>query len=778
MRSHRLVLLGVVVAIMLNIDIMNTKNTRPLMMAVDAAKTKTSSYNNKNSGKRQTTTITRVLKGTKKESSSVSSTFESKAESNPQPPDAVAPGGDEDLSEPDDWTINHPIEDEDEEESLEGRLETPSPSELVVSLDEEGGSPSSSPWPTLPPAEKDDGIDPLDGTDDSAPVTTTTTTAAPSYSPSPWPTELLSAAANDEADDDTDNDPSDGTDTGTATNTDSSNNIVSVIPSDPPSLIPSDSPSLAPSALPSSADSTITSTSTSVPTPSPSLDLDLKNNSPFTSSYVRDPNDSTSFVCSSAAADGETTTALDDNDDTRALPVTFVYELRLDEDSLVDLTAVLFQVESAMAKAVADALLTCEDDNNNNNDSVRRVRRLAQGVWSVSSSPQDTEKAACAIEGCHLVNGALTLHTIVGTTTGTEDMAIVCDALEIVQDPATMTRIATSIEGVGAIRYEESNIECVGGVTEETVGDSIVEEESDGLDSNDSSLGGAATFGIALGAVVVVLAFLVVASRRRRWQGEDLTDAGSNNNNSKDMLSLQPSNTMSSIGGGGYTILADTNSLRDPEEEQEEPDFPILSKGDADEQSWKNNKEPTKGGFGSNNFRPFIDQTDLPDRLSLQSSEGGSVDDDDNGNTDTDDNSDTLAHYATPFQLSSERKRSPSKKGSSPQGKSLQVGTTNSKSPPPTEGAATTGEPREDNDNNSPRSPSGGDAYPGLSSLLGRASDSDGSTTDEDRSIAQLVYGGARLLKLSDLEANHKFDDHSTSSQDDDDDTNYGTDSI
>ena len=46
--------------------------------------------------------------------------------------------------------------------------------------------------------------------------------------------------------------------------------------------------------------------------------------------------------------------------------------------------------------------------------------------------------------------------------------------------------------------------------------------------------------------------------------------------------------------------------------------------------------------------------------------------------------------------------------------------------------------------------------YPGLSSLLGQASDSEG--TDDDRSVVQFLDGGVSLLKMSDLEGTHQHD--------------------
>jgi hypothetical protein len=634
----------------------------------------------KNSGKERQSSRVRYLKKS------------SKAQSDDVQLDPTAPVSD--LAGPDTGDLD---------DSLENRVDTPSPSAVLGSLESPTSSPS--PWPTLPqdlnePGSMNPDGDPLENrVETPTPSIFLGSLDPPTSSPSPWST--LPQDLEEE--------------TSVGLNT-------SAIPSDSPSLIPSDSPSLVPSSSPSSLSSQ---------TPSLS-DFDA-----FTSSYIPDPNDpGNSFVCA-----GESAETLETLDDSTALPVNFSYQLWLDDDS-IDVNSVLSDVESAMTKAVADALLTCEGDNGES----LRWRRLAQGVRGISASPADTEKEACDT-GCHRIDGALTLQTL--ETTGAENMAVVCDALNVVQDSSTMTRIATSIEGVGAIRYEDSNINCPEVPQDLSDRSSIVaEEDGNALRSADEepSLGGAATFGIAMGAVIVVLTFLGLARRRRQnLQPEDLTEAGASN---KDMLSLQPSlepcNTMSSFGGGGYTILAETNSLRGPEEEEEEePDFPMLSKGNEDE-PWQDLTGGESGKGASKKISPFFDPTDLPDRLSLQSSEASSE-----GGFDDDQNSHTLAQYATPIQLSAEKKKkSPASKASSPPD-SLQLDTQ----------PQAADEIRERNSLSPP-------AYPGLSSLLGGASDSDGSTTDEDRSVAQLVYGGARLLKLSDLEAAHD-DENSTSSQDD-----------
>jgi len=134
--------------------------------------------------------------------------------------------------------------------------------------------------------------------------------------------------------------------------------------------------------------------------------------------------------------------------------------------------------------------------------------------------------------------------------------------------------------------------------------------------------------------------------------------------------------------------------------------------------------------------------------LSLQSSEGGSFHD---GGEDEDD-SQNLTQYVNPVQLAAGRRKSP-RKVASPAERGLQVPVEPLRDVPSTE---------ESNEKEKVASPT----YPGLTSLLG--GESDGTSTDEDRSVVQLFAGGVRLLKLSDLEGNHGQDDESASSSKED----------
>ena len=118
---------------------------------------------------------------------------------------------------------------------------------------------------------------------------------------------------------------------------------------------------------------------------------------------------------------------------------------------------------------------------------------------------------------------------------------------------------------------------------------------------------------------------------------------------------------------------------------------------------------------------------------------------------DTEDDSQNLTQYVNPVQLAAGRRKSP-QKISSPAERGLQV---------PVEPLRDVPSHEDSNETPNVASPT----YPGLKSLLG--AESDGTSTDEDRSVVQLFAGGVRLLKLSDLEGNH--------SQDDDDDDEEST---
>jgi hypothetical protein len=125
----------------------------------------------------------------------------------------------------------------------------------------------------------------------------------------------------------------------------------------------------------------------------------------------------------------------------------------------------------------------------------------------------------------------------------------------------------------------------------------------------------------------------------------------------------------------------------------------------------------------------------LPNRLSLQSSEGGSIDSDEK---DMNDDGGSLMAYSTPYATPVHLKHQQ---------------TTSHKGNPPS-GVSSFDDEDESDDLQKKKvsSPS----YPGLTSLLGQASDSEG--TDDDRSVVQFLDGSVSHLKMSDLEATHRHD--------------------
>ena len=423
-----------------------------------------------------------------------------------------------------------------------------------------------------------------------------------------------------------------------------------------------------------------------------------------------DPSDPLGFVCGGESERVTTTSG--------EIFVPFIYELWL-EDSSVNFGETLSRVEAAMTRAVAEALLGCAN----------RRTLIQQIVTAVSSAPEDIEYATggCSdVTGCHRMDGRLTLETL--EATGQEEMEIVCGALQIIQD--SVAGVAATTWGVGGIRYEESTTLC-GDMTDSIQGDIESKGQFAADSSTRSTLGGGATVAIALVGLVVFATGLFVARRRRKFAARDAVSELP----CKDMMSLQLSYTNSSsprtgfFGGASYTILADIQSMGSAD--------PNVSLDQASSAGSPQCRPTTTDNvdadlFGSKNAFLFpMDAFDLqPDRLSLHSSEGGfTASDQDEVHSD----SGSFTPYATPAHLMQHQLTPP--KGDSPPS-----------------GFSSLNDDDDDLQEKKVSSP----GYPGLSSLLGQASDSEG--TDDDRSVVQFLDGGVSILKMSHLEGTPQDD--------------------
>ena len=537
-----------------------------------------------------------------------------------------------------------------------------------------------------------------------------TDTSSPTMFPSVI-TTVISAPSKD-------NDPPPGTEAETKS------------PGNPPSTLDSHRPAMMPSVGPSMASNHPSSIPTMGPSPKPSpeptrmltsapifIDEDESipepNDQPDdVGTLIIDPNDPLSYVC--AGESGQVTTS---SVALGSLYVPFTYELWL-EDTSVNFGETLLRVEAAMTRAVAEALLGCAS----------RRYMLQQLVTGVSSAPDDVENGTggCSdITGCHQMDGTLTLETL--DTTGQEEMEIVCGALRAIQD--SVATVAATTSGVGAIRYEESTILC-GDMPDSIQGGS----ESKARIPADSStgLGGGATVAIAFVGLVVLAAGLFVARRHRKRASLDAVAEVP----CKDVMSLQLSYTNSSsprtgfFGGASYTILADIQSMgsADPNGSS---DLPSSAGSPPRRATTTGNMDADL--FGPRSAFPFpMDAIDPQSDRSLHSSEGGFIPSDQD---DAYSDSERFPAYATPVHLM-QHQLTPPKGDSPPSGLS----------------SFNYDDEHDDLQEKKVASPD----YPGLSSLLGQASDSEG--TDDDRSVVQFLDGGVSLLKMSDLEGTHQHD--------------------
>jgi hypothetical protein len=181
-----------------------------------------------------------------------------------------------------------------------------------------------------------------------------------------------------------------------------------------------------------------------------------------------------------------------------------------------------------MTKAVADLLLTCGS----------RRRRLLEGVTAVSSEPKDVWTGYCDNE-CHIMDGFMTLQS-----TGVADVReLSCMAISALRATATLTRISTSIEGVEALRYQESTLSC----SDDAVGvqDNSNSNRSSGLEDSEASLSAGASIGIT--GLSLVLFFAIFAVVRRRQAPVEATQEESYTiQQTNTMLSSQASQTICS----------------------------------------------------------------------------------------------------------------------------------------------------------------------------------------------------------------------------------------
>jgi hypothetical protein len=262
----------------------------------------------------------------------------------------------------------------------------------------------------------------------------------------------------------------------------------SLAPFDLPPLIPSDVASLAPSVvLTSAASGAIAYVAVANP-----------NND--------DPNGLSSYVC-------KTDAALDALDDTINVQVQFTYEIWVEPE--VELATVVDAVKQAMTQAVADQLLTCDDDGDDTGD---RRRRLLTGVRGISALRKDVELGSCdtASTECHRMAGSLTAQT----TGEPSALDVSCTAVQVVQDSSTLVRIVSSIDGVEALRFEGSTVTCSGSDQEEGTTE-IGEQDAgsrvdDGLgEGGEDSVSAAVAVGATLASAMVVFILFAVAHRRQ-----------------------------------------------------------------------------------------------------------------------------------------------------------------------------------------------------------------------------------------------------------------------
>lgn len=493
-------------------------------------------------------------------------------------------------------------------------------------------------------------------------------------------------------------------------------NMLSSLPMDSPSVAPSFVPSLI--AEPPQIASTAPIFDVETSAPFPTKGVDEATNQEFTDDIIPilmiDPNDPSRFVCGTTAF----TSLATSSGTSREFLVTFVYEIWL-EDPPVELDDTLPIIELAMTRAVADAYLLCTGE-----------RRLQQDlVISVASSPEDvisSELGCREVTGCSRIEGGMTLET--KGTTGEEEMELACGALQVIQD--SITAIATTIPGVGAMRYGGSSLWC-GDTADAIEANEKRSGGAQGAGSSDSTFGSGKAVAITVASLFILGTGLLVARRRKNASEDAFTEAPS-----KDIASLQLTHTKSSsprmgyFGGGGYDILADIHSIGSAEPELSSGIESMTVSPCPSHHEEAEELQETMGLFKNNSMSlfPAYSMDPLPNRLSWQSSEENSSRSD---GDDADNNSSTLMTYATPLQLQ-EMQSTPPKGGSPP----------NNFNP-----AGIEGNDVEDRNVASP-------VYPRLSSLLGRTSESEG--TDDDRSIVQFVDGGVSLLKMSDLKGNRE----------------------
>lgn len=279
--------------------------------------------------------------------------------------------------------------------------------------------------------------------------------------------------------------------------------------------------------------------------------------------FVRDPNDSNSWICPQGTGSTSESTILVDTQ------VDFVYHIWIEADKST--ASVIVDVEDKLAEAVATELLTCNEER----------RRLLDGVVSVSSSPADSESGSCATE-CHIVNGYVTIQSNGGSTASD----IYCEAIGAVAKAATLTNIATATDGVEGLQFISSPISCPSQASGSDANDVDDADDVDNSNSDVDSLNrdiqtsdGSTTLRTGVSAaiagvgLILFVSLFVLVQRHRSNLDEAAQD--------KDLFSIPPNPTgLSSPSSARYSDvddhLVDVGTLmevRGLEFDEDEPDL-------------------------------------------------------------------------------------------------------------------------------------------------------------------------------------------------------------
>ena len=207
------------------------------------------------------------------------------------------------------------------------------------------------------------------------------------------------------------------------------------------------------------------------------------------------------------------------------------FEYKLWTEPSFEVESRKYEVERRLTERVAETLLACSGGDRRRYLQEQASRRhLLGSVVIVSSNPEDELSGSCDT-GCTNVKGYMTIGS---TETESETMvkAVFCAVVEIVSDPAVLTPIATSIEGVNGVIFDQTSMPSCLPVQQLSDIAAVEEEDEENIGARGggsatnivttSKKSGSRSIGLVVaGAAMFILVFFIARRRHKRRQDEE-----------------------------------------------------------------------------------------------------------------------------------------------------------------------------------------------------------------------------------------------------------------